>query len=117
MKGANGISVSWGCRAVRPDRLPGVAVGRDAKDLDPTSLALSKTERQQHHVQIVLDLGNAGFSVLSFYQMTHCLQSQNYKKGIKKSRMEGRTVKNGTRCNGIPTGTNGSFLHYIIFDD
>ena len=31
--------------------------------------------------------------------------------------MEGRAVKSGTRCNGIPAAMSGSFLHYINFDD
>lgn len=79
---------------------------------DPTSPAWSKAECQQHHIQIVFDLGKAGFSDLAFYQMTHCLQSQNYKKGKKLLRMEGRALKSGTRCDDVTAAMSGS--SYII---
>lgn len=31
--------------------------------------------------------------------------------------MEGRALKSGTRCNGIPAAMSGSFSHCINFDD
>lgn len=113
MKGANGITWFLG-NVEQLDKAVRWHCGRKGCwRLDHTSFAKSVMPAAScSHCS-----GKAGFSVFTFYKIIHCLQNQNYKKGLKKSRMEGRAVKSGTRCTGIPAAMNASFLHCIHFDD